>query len=313
MTTIYGKLLNEPNAEYHANAAVSKTKIGIFRRSAKLYYKLHVAKTLVKPAATDALLIGSAVDTLALEGPEAYAKLFIESPKDAPKRPTKAQRNAARPSPESRAAMDWWDQFAMAAEGKSVIDAETAATVRRCADALNENATFREVHAASEKQVTYRVKGSVFDLQCRPDMWLPEGCSLSDGAPMIADLKTIAELPMDDEGHLSRHICNFFYHHAAWFYPEVVARVEKWKDEWFRPSFRLCFVEKEEPYAVVWREVDATALQVAEVEVVQALDRMKRCYETGVWPDSWDDKPCPTVGLPDWYVRKVLKERQELF
>lgn len=302
----FGKIVGEPIDVYHGQAGdcISSTRLKTFMRSALLYWKLHVAKTLPKPEKTPALIFGSAVDTLTFDGPDAFNRAFILEPEDAPKRPTKAQLNAAKPSPAAVASMTFWSQFDKYAAGKEVLAKEDMDTVKRCVDALHSNKTFAEMLAAGKSQVTFRLKGQPFNTQVRPDLWLEEGCDFTRGESTITDLKTIVELPCDDADFLPRHVLNFGYHLSAFLYREVVATVLGYKPG-FRPRFYLTFVEKQEPFAVVTRQVDEVALLVAEKELRLAIERLTACMNSNHWPDTWDEPGAP-ISVPDYYVRKVL-------
>lgn len=325
----FGKILDEPIDFYHSTDCVSKTRLDTFIQSPLLYWKKHVAKILPKEESTEALIIGQAVDTLALEGPDEFAKRFSVVPNDAPKRPTAAQRailaggevdSKGRPKKPSEAALRsvvFWDAYALENKGKTALTSDQEALVKRCGDALHSDEWFQMLMAGGQSQVTFRLEGRYAALQCRPDRWLPAGNELTKGLPCILDLKTIAELPADQlpnyamlnpeeshvEDHLPRHIASFGYHRSAYWYREVVAAVEKMGD--YRPPFILCFVEKEEPHAVNCRPVDAVSVGIGERQVRTAMNRMIECIRTKKWPAYWN-RPTEEVGLPPYYVRQAL-------
>lgn len=313
----FGKLTDEPIGDYHACGAISKSKIDVFRDSPRLFQMRFITGE-IPPEKTEALLIGGAVDCLALEGPEAFAKRFVTEPEGAPKYPSKAQFNAKKPSPETLNAIAFWTAFDEANKGKETLNAKQWALVKRCADALHANATFAKLFAGAECQVTFRIRGDRFAMQCRPDLWLEQGCELTDGKPCIPDVKTIAELPADNPEHLMRHIGDYGYHRAAYIYPEIVAAVMKARAkteaerefwETFRPQFLLVFVEKREPHAVIVRTVDEIARDVGEREVGDALAKLRRCLAEKHWPESWDE-PLAPLGLSSWYVRRALENTE---
>jgi hypothetical protein len=303
----YGRIANEPIESYHSSGCVSKTRIDTFRRSPRLFQKLHITHELTKDEPSEALILGSGIDALALDGPDEFNRRFAAIPADAPKRPTKAQLNAKKPSPASEDAMAWWDEWTCRTHGKQTLSAEQMEIVNRCAEALQANEVFSTFRRTSVPQLTFRLAGDLFPVQCRPDLWCEEGNALTKGEPTIFDLKTIAELPDDDPDFLSRHIAKFGYHRGAWWYSEVLSAVMKFGD--FRPKFVLCFVEKQEPFAVVSRVVDDVSVGVGEKEVRAALANMKKCYAMPPgqkWPETWVE-PMVNVGLPGWYLKKALE------
>lgn len=304
----FGKIEDEPIEVYHGGNAVSKTRIDIFRHSPRLYWKRFVAKLVPKDPPGEALIIGSAVDALALEGPHEFARRFVVAPSGAPRRPSSRQINAKKPSDETIVAIDFWRAFDAQNVGKMPLDGDQLALVNRMADALHSNAEFAALRAVAQSQVTFRLKGKRFAVQCRPDLWCEDGTELTDGMPAIVDLKTIQELPEDDPDHLPRHIAKFGYHRGAHLYREITSNVMRYRDE-YRPPFVLCFVEKQEPHAVICRVVDEVALGIGERECQEALERMNGCYERDVWPESWG-APLAPVSLPQYYIRRSLENAE---
>jgi hypothetical protein len=306
----YGKILDEEIATYHACGALSRTKLEVFRTSPLLFWKTFIAKTIPKDPPGEALIVGQAVDALSLEGPEAFAERFIALPDGAPRRPNSRQLNAKKQGKSTLEAIMFYEAFDEQAKGKTALDTDQLELVKRCADALHGNEVFKKLMVGGTSQVTFRVKGDRISLQCRPDRWCEDGNEFTDGMPCILDVKTIQELPADQglelEDHLPKHIAKFGYHRGAWLYPEIVANVEKYKDG-FRPQFILCFVEKQEPFAVTCRPVSQLAIEVAEREVRDLLHKMLRCIERNHWPEWWND-PMKDVGLPEYYMRRSLAD-----
>lgn len=298
----YGKLYNEPLAEYHGGDCISATRLSLFRRSPLLYKKLFIEKSLPKPEKTEALILGQAIDTLALSGIAAFKQEFICAPLDAPRRPTSAQLNAKKPSPDSIAAIEFWRSFEIAHADKTMLTQAQMNTVNNCCDSLNSFAPFLEAKQAGRAQVTFRVHGAKFDSQCRPDLWLEEGCGFTSGEPAIVDLKTIVELPQDDDQFLPRHMVKFGYHRSAYFYREIVAQVMKYLIPEFRPNFYLLFVEKDEPFACSLRKVGPRALAAGEREVSDALRAYIECIESGIWESR--EEPGTEIDVPAWYGKR---------
>lgn len=304
----FGTIYDEPIAEYHGSNAVSKTRLDVFRRNPELYRRIFVSKTATKPAATEAMIFGNACGCWALEGVQSYTQRYIILPEDAPKRPTKAQINAKNPSTDSLKAMEWWGDFNRRSEGKTILTPEDQQLVLRCHEALLRDARWVELTKSGRPEVTFRIQGEHFPVQCRPDWWNDEGCALSDGYPYIVDLKTIAKLPKDDPDHLPWHIAQYGYHRSAWMYPEVAATALGWARDLPRPRFFLFFVEKEEPYATEMVEFTDTDVEVGEREVTDALVRLQRAIKTGVWVEP-QTKP-RVVSLPPRYVRQSLEQTE---
>ena len=57
----------ETNEQYHANDAISHSKLELFRRRPISYYRRFVAKTVARPEPTEAFRLGSAAHCAVLE------------------------------------------------------------------------------------------------------------------------------------------------------------------------------------------------------------------------------------------------------
>ena len=60
-------MIVETNQQYHANSAVSHSKLEVFRRRPQLYYRRYIAKTITPEPASVALRVGSALHCSVLE------------------------------------------------------------------------------------------------------------------------------------------------------------------------------------------------------------------------------------------------------
>lgn len=298
----FGRILDEAIDDYHKHPAISKTKIDIFRQSPKLFYKRFVTGEIPPDPPTEALIVGQAVDNLVLEGREEFEKRFVLIPENAPSRPSTRTLNAKKRTPQSQANVDWWAEFQEKHKGKQTITGEQMETVEACVRSLEQHDTFQSLIRGGVSQHSFRLAGSHYAIQCRPDRFVEDGNEASKGEPIILDLKTIQELPADQPDHISRHICDWGYHRGSYLYPEIVSTVMKWKD--FRPRFVFAFVEKQEPFAVRCVEIDRSAKEIAEREVRGSLHQLKECFEKSIWPFHWEQE-LTEVELPGYYVRRT--------
>lgn len=301
----FGKIIDEPLAEYHGCDAISKTKLDVFRRNPDLFRRIFVAKDLPKPEASEPMLIGAAAGAFILEGQKAFDDRYVVLPKDAPDRPTTRQLTAAKPSPATVETIKWWEAFLALNVGRQVLTQEQWKLVTTLLAATRRNPQFVELTSRGQPEVTFRIRGEKFAVQVRPDWWNEEGCALTDGQPYVLDLKTIAELPQDDPEHLSKHIANYGYHRAAYLYSEIAAVASKWAPDRPRPRFFLGFVEKAEPFHCEVVELTDLDVEIGQREVTHSLLQLRRCMDTGVW------MPKPVgirrVSLPTYYVRRSLE------
>ena len=112
-----------PNRAYHAALGVSKSGLDCIEQSPRHYWDAYLNPDKPQRESTDAFDTGSALHTLVLE-PELFDGQFVCMPDDAPRRPSSVQLNAKKPSPETIAAIEWWDKFRTATQGKTVLDAD---------------------------------------------------------------------------------------------------------------------------------------------------------------------------------------------
>lgn len=296
-----GKILDEDNETYHAAPAVSVSKMKVFRQSPALYYGRFVAKTIPAPEPTDALLLGSAIDTYIIEGPTTFAAKYYVIPKGVGK-----QRVGDK---EIRAAL------AAANPGKESIKFEDAEMIKRMNENVHAHPFAGPMLRACKPQITWRVKGELFHMQVRTDGWSEEGCALTDGLPFIGDLKSIPSLNDDEPDTIPRQLSDFWYHGQEWTYRNLVSTVCGFKDG-FTPPFFFWFAEKEEPYRVQVVQLDDVAQDLAFHQVKDTLDRMKECHLRNMWPNSWLETwqtKVPSVALPNYYVRRELGDRGNIF
>lgn len=79
---------------------------------------------------SDAMAFGSAVHAALLE-PELFKSEYVICPLDAPKKPTKAQLEAKKPSEKTLEAIAWWDKFNKETLGKKVLDPDESAKISK--------------------------------------------------------------------------------------------------------------------------------------------------------------------------------------
>lgn len=109
-----GVVYGMPLEEYLAIEALSASGLKLLARSPWHF------KNRVDADPTPAMLRGTLAHCAVLE-PNAMAARYAVLPSDAPRRPSRAQREAKKPSDDSVAAMAWWDAYESANAGKLVV------------------------------------------------------------------------------------------------------------------------------------------------------------------------------------------------
>lgn len=272
-------MIQESSSDYHANTAVSHSKLETFRRRPALYHKRYIAKQIVADEPSAAFRIGSAVHCSVLE-PAEWAHRYAIKPEGIDRR--------------TKDGKERWAQFEQQNGGKTIIDQDESALVLQMTDAVRQNPLAAQLLGRGVPEATWRTGGTM-PLQCRTDWFNPEGCDLTDGRPYVADLKTVESLDDETFANFERSVFRFGYHRQAGFYLPLISEL------WSKPVFDFFFiaVEKCEPFGVaVYRMSDAAAA-LGQDETLDDLRRLKRCYDSKEWPNI--EPIVRDLGVPNWY------------
>jgi hypothetical protein len=274
----------ESNSDYHANNAVSHSKLEVFRRRPQLYYRRYVAKIILSEPATAALRLGSAVHCSILEPGEM------------------TERYAIRPDGIDRRTKEGKDRFAKFEamhEGKEILDMDEAGQVFAMTDAVRRNDLAAQLLAHGQPELSWRSAGASFALQCRTDWFNRDGCALSQGRPYIVDVKTTESLSSDEFGSFERVVFKYGYHRQAGFYLPLVTELLG------TPVFDFFFVavEKVEPFGVAVYRMTDDACALGQDETVADLTRLKECMTSGHWPNIPEE--VRELGVPNWYRKEA--------
>jgi exodeoxyribonuclease VIII len=107
----------------------------------------------VEIESTKAMLNGSLAHCAQLE-PGALSARYVVVPDEAPKRPTKAQWGAAKPSPASVAQMEWWTGFLKTCGERIVVDAGDYAVTQQQLVALQLDPDIAKLFAKGSGEVS---------------------------------------------------------------------------------------------------------------------------------------------------------------
>ena len=181
---LLGLFENMPFQDYLKVDALSATGLRQLARS-PWHYKHRVD---VDP--TPAMLRGTLAHCAVLE-PDAMGQRYVVLPKDAPRKPSKAQLAAKNPSPESRASMQWWDQFAQDNAGRELVPFEDFDLCQQQLAAITAQPDLAKMLRAGRGEVSIFWIDAQTGIYCkaRPD-WLPPA---HDGRIQPMDLKTCAD------------------------------------------------------------------------------------------------------------------------
>lgn len=243
-----------------------------------------------------ALIFGRAGHSLVLEGVRAFEAEFIVTPENAPKRPTSAQINAKRPSPETLYAIDFWNAFNAQAQGRTIISRDDYEAINGVKNAV-ESHPFAKLllgTGVSESTVIFDqdVDGEKVRCKVRPDRTpAPE-------MRVLLDLKTCEDASYDG---FIRACRRFGYFQQAAFYIDgynaaralpMVQEGGVWKVDRTVPpapamdAFAFIAVEKKAPFRceVYTLGGDNTFLLEGRDQYRAALKLEVECRRRGSYP-----------------------------
>jgi hypothetical protein len=293
-----GVHLNMPRTEYDRIPAISATVLKKWLQLEAVPSEFsYWLKTRWDEPISESLLIGLALDTMLLE-PGLFERKFAVIPENAPTKPSRRQREAKKPSPESIGAIAWWDSFNAKANGKQILTNPQCEIVNRMLAALRESQSIDGVFENCQKVVLI---GELFGLPAKAeiDLW-------NVRIPHILDLKTAADVSPIWFADAAR---KFGYLEQASFYL-LLARACGFD---FKRIFTFIAVRNTAPWTVKphqfapfddtdhWGLFEGTSarLKRAAAELSQRLDA----------GEFQDDLDWQLLKFPEWVVRNAKMDQ----
>ena len=202
-----------PAEEYHAIDAFSATGMRHLARSAWHY------KNRVEVVPTRPMLRGTLVHCALLEA-HALADRYVVVPETAPRRPTQAQWNAKKSSPESIAAKEWWTAFTADFEGREIVSAEDFSVTQQQLLAIQANDTLAPLFGSGygECSIFWIDEASGVYCKARPD-WVH---MRNQRQAVLLDLKSTTD---ESPSGFGRAAARMGYHRQAVHYRQGFERV----------------------------------------------------------------------------------------
>ena len=231
---------------------------------------------------SDAQIIGTLTHALVL----CQRRDFVAIPEDAPKKPTKAQLEAKKPSDDTIAAINWWNMFIAANPGKQLLKKDEADQIENIAASVRAHP---DASAILKSQGNNEV--ACFKIHERTGLLLrgraDRVCTDSNNYTVIPDLKTCQSGGASYD-EFRKDIFKWGYHRQADFYLSL-----------FDASFFVFIaVEKDPPYAVAVYDLESRDIELGRRENERDLSTIAECTKSGVWPAY------PTgirrISMPEW-------------
>lgn len=222
---------------------------------------------------------GSIVDILAIE-PHLAPQHFVVIPVDAPKRPTKAQKTAKKPSEESVKAIAWWEKFEAEATGRTVISWSVYDKCVRMAKRLRDREDFqRALKIGSRKTVLI---AEMHGHMCKAELDL-----FRPGTDFIFDVKKTRNAANSERNGFGADAIEYGHHIQAAFYMDMTkALVRAGLLDVPATKFGYYMVEPEDPYEtnVLTVTDNNTIIEWGRREYRRAIVSLAHHIETEMWP-----------------------------
>lgn len=280
------------HADYLSIDALSSTGIKRLLEASPYHYRydqLHPTDD-----GTASMAMGTALHMGILEPDRFDAGAIAVIPEDAPKRPTAAQWGAAKPSPASRAAMDFWLDFNAKSAGMLVLTAAQAASVAGMVRSVRGHPLYDELfRSEGANEVTFQWLDARLAIPCKArfDRLRADGLAI--------DIKSTRDASPDG---FARAAASYRYHiQHAWYNNG---------HEHLRGTsvgaFLFLAVENEAPYGCALYVLQSNAVRFAVDECERAMLLYAQALKTGYWR-SYPEGVAPLV-LPRWAVQRTIPE-----
>jgi len=265
VTTVNTGIFDITNEAYHAGPGISRSSLWT------LHDKTPAHMIGGSFEETDAMKFGTACHVAVLE-PEHLETRYSVVPPDAPNRPSSRQINAKKPSPESIAAIQWWQNWNAMNAGKTDISAEDYDAVRFIRDQLHADPLIQKlVRGAQFEKSAYWIDEETQELcRVRPDIYNP-------ALAMMADVKTTNDA---SEWGFGGSIRKFGYYFQDAFY----------SDGWELAgggavdAFVFIAIEKKKPFVFQIYELSMEDKEKGRDDYKAALRKYEECKRLGQWP-----------------------------
>jgi hypothetical protein len=277
-----------PIEQYHRSAPawLSKTTLRYFAENGAPWFKLFLDGQ-IKPPTPGGVEHGLALDCLLTEDAAAFARRFPVLPDDAPRRPDSRQRNAKKPSPETVAAIAWWDAWDAEHPGAIHLSSDDRLILADAAAAVRALPCWSEIEASMAQATVRRHAASLgLGLQSRPD-WLRADRGAVRDLKKTRDLSRFGAQAIDLGYHLQAAV-------AGWCLAGDEIGLEHASlvaVEWERGARAREYVIPHEALVYADRQMREIAAEIA--------DRIAR----GDWTDRQGQaEPLP---VPGWMMAKM--------
>jgi len=272
-TGIYKSVTNE---QYHADPAISSTKLKKLANSTAYHFKYALENPQTMEG--DSILLGSLVHTLVGEPKKLTDQYIIESQPLSDK--TKLEKNGGSKGE--------WDAMKKQSQdqGLPLVKHEIYRNGIAMRNSVFAHPLWQVMADRQKAEISLFAEIEGIPVKARYDLLIGD---------TIIDLKSTRE-SLDNE-NLSRVIAKLGYHFSAAMYIEVGKALSL-----PMKKFRWIFVENTAPFACRFVEASEEMLETGKQEFYACLEVYKSCKNSNNWPGYTQN--IEQLSLPVWYKNK---------
>ena len=259
-------------ADYHRHPAWSPTALKCAYTETMAVFHHRFGPSAAPFVPSDDMRKGSLVDAL-LTPPFHLRETHKVIPDDAPSRPTSKQLNAAKPSDDTKKAIEWWAKFDEAAKGFDVISSAWLTNAEAIAKVLRADPDI----------------GPILDRLTEVSSQVPHFWNDDAGRPcrMLPDIITIDGCVYDLKKARDARQKKFYWHAMDLGYDLQMAHIHLgFLDKYGCPPEEIGIIdyEWEPPYDRSLSILNADDIAIGLEKREEAFRRIAECQASGVWP-----------------------------
>lgn len=266
-------LRDMPANEYHAVQAMSSGGLRRMRQSPAHFYGAMLDPRRPPELESVAKANGTLAHCMLLEQDQ-FGMRFAVVPDDAPRRPSKLQRKAAKPSPATMTSIAWWDTFEADTAGKALVEQPALDSAMAKASALRSLPEIARLLSSgyAESSAFWLDAETEVLCKCRPDWVYDTG----DGV-ILLDGKTAKDASPDG---FARSSWNFRYDLQAAWYSDGFERATGQRVL----GFVFGAVESDWPHCAAAYMLPDDVLDAARREIRRLVRQYSDCLQRNHWP-----------------------------
>ena len=300
---------HHPDWKYHAAPGVSSSAIKTFVNQSPRHYHQRYVLQQTDRKETDAMLLGTLVHCLVLEGDQFESRYeqglnaddFPDAMRTVPELKKYLEQNNLPTTGvkqeliqriiEHNPAAQIWDTLVnrQRKSKKRIVKAELWDRARRMRDGVLDNGDAADLLKVGEPELsvwgTHEPTGQL--IKCRADWYRPDG--------ICADLKTCA---CSSPEQFAKDCARFGYDLQEAHYTTTINSAGK-------PCSLFAFiaVESEAPYLCQVYELDSRSRDLAKRRYGKAMKDLEECKTFDHWPGYAEN--ISTLSLPGWYLKQM--------